>query len=499
MGIWDKIAGVFSDAAAARSAQSRAQRAYYDAAGPAIQQVMSSYAGGVPTRISTPWSEGQRVHGYPLFNESYHEMRARSRALEMNNPLASAVLDRSTELVIGRGIEFVAASSDPEFNKEADDYLAFLTDSKRLDVRGMFTFPELQRKFYRGKKRDGDGGMLLVDDGGDPKLQIIEGDQIKNGVAGYGQNIIEGVKLNASGKPVAFFVEEYDPTTGMTKPREIDARDFIYYLQSTRYSCVRGEPSFHATYDIFDQTWGCLESLAVAWRVGASQALLLLRRNPGPEYDAQPKDVRNSDGNLARSFAMEPGQVHVLDAAAGEDVKGFTPTQPTQAIGDILDTFGGIIGLKFGLTIDQVLLKFKGMNYSVSRAAKLQAWCTADIEQDDFIGTFGDRFYPWSISKGLKNGRIKRKPPADYFNYEWIPPARPLQDPEKDLNAAIKAVSLGVDARSYIAQALGYKFKDLCRRNAADLKLMQEAGLPTALSINPQGDTQGSAGNAEEN
>lgn len=486
MGILDKITAVFSDKAAARSAQARAMREHYDAAGAASRQIMGSYRGGVSSRISTPWSTDQRVHGYPVFSESYAEMVARARALEMNNPLASSVLDRSTELVIGRGIRFKAASTDEAFNAEADAYIKFLTTGKRLDVRGMFTFPELQRKFYRGKKRDGDGGMLLIDESGEPKLQIIEQDQIRNASGGYKQNIRDGIELNFAGKPIRFWLEEYDLTTGISTPRGIEAKDFIFYHQSTRYCSVRGEPSFHATYDIFDQMWGSLEALAVAWRIGASHAILLLRKSPRADYDGQAQDVTNADGNPARSYPIEPGMVNVLDAEAGEDVKGFTPTQPTQAMGDIMDCFGGIIGLKFGLTIDQVLLKFKGMNYSVSRAAKLQAWTTADIEQDDFIGTFGDRFYPWAVSKGLKNGSIKRKPPADYFAYEWIPPARALVDPERDLNAGIKGVALGVDARSHIAAGVGYDFKELVRRNKADVELLKEAGLPTGLSINPQ-------------
>jgi capsid protein len=108
----------------------------------------------------------------------------------------------------------------------------------------------------------------------------------------------------------------------------------------------------------------------------------------------------------------------------------------------------------------------------------LQAEATAYLEQDDFAATFLARVYPWFVSKCVKNGLIAVPAPADAWAFEWIPQGRPWVDPTKEIDAAEKAINLGLETRSNVAMERGYDFAELVARNKQDRAMLAAAGLP---------------------
>jgi lambda family phage portal protein len=457
-----------------------AERAYYRAASSSFA---TSYRGAVRTRLDTAWSVismGVRQRERNL-RESHRQMRERARQLETDNVLAAGVLDRAVENVIGTGIRARPTSSDPEFNRQAAALWKKWTAGKTADVRGALTFGALQRMFYRGKLRDGDCGVLLTEardsDGlPQPRLQVIESEWIDTPYGNVGdRRIIDGVELNGVDAAAAYWLIVQDENERDAFQR-IKARDFVYLARPALYSSVRGESSFNGGYLLFDQIVGYLESVVVASRVGASQALLIKRKNPGIGL-GQLGSTTNAAGAQQKAFAVEPGMVHYL--GIDEDVASFNPSQPQQQMEAAIRAFSRFVGLKFGLTLEQVLLDFSQTSYSSSRAARLQAEQTAFQEQDDFAATFLARVYPWAVSKWAKNGQITVPMPSDGWAFEWIPQGRPWVDPTKEIRAAAEAVALGVETRSNIATERGYDFHELTVTNAADVKLLSDNGLPT--------------------
>jgi capsid protein len=169
----------------------------------------------------------------------------------------------------------------------------------------------------------------------------------------------------------------------------------------------------------------------------------------------------------------------------GEEIAGFNPTQPGQNFPDAIAAFARFVGLRFGLTLEQVLLDFSRTNYSSARAARIQAEQTAYQEQDDFAASFFTRVYVWCVAKWMKAGLITVPAPDDWYAMEWIPQGKPWVDPTKEISAAAQAVALGVDARSHIAAERGYDFRELTKVNQEDVALLTAAGLPTDPSGGP--------------
>jgi lambda family phage portal protein len=442
----------------------------------ASRRLMASYNGALPTRVSSRFEQstsatGQRVPTLPMMQN----LRDRARHLERNNPVASGILDRVTENVIGTGIQIEPATSDEDFNTAVSDWWEGWKE--RCDVTGRFSFDRLQRMTFRSMLRDGDIGTVLVDAYGVGKLQAIEGDYITSPPGKMmGGLTVDGVELDRVGAFSRFWVrsvdEKYKPTF-----TAVQARDFIFLPNIDRISDIRGTTNFRQDFDLFDMIHGYLENTVAASSIATLFALLIKQDRPMAGPGAMPPPtVTNSVGEQQRVLNMESAMVKYLKT--GETVEQVKPEQPTQQFPEAIAAFARFVGLKWGLPLEEVLLDYSRANYTVSRAIKMKIQRVADIWQQDFAHQYVSRVYRWALSKAIKNGEISVAPPQDSWKHEWLPQPLALTDPVKEIAAAAAAIELGIDARTYVARGYGYKLKDVVRQNVADRKLMAENGLP---------------------
>jgi len=453
------------------------------------RDVMASYRGGVSTRSSNGWDASESQTGQKtLTTESSRSMRDRARHLDRNNSLASSVLDRAVENVIGTEITVEPATESDDFNREAKEKWMLFT--RICDIRGMNDFATIQQLTYRAMKRDGDVGTVLVDRGGEPKLQSIEGDYIESPYGTYSSSMVDGVEVNEVAAPVRYWVRTHDPNKPFTqKHTSIQPKNFIFLTNADRLDGIRGASQFAQSFELFDQISGYLEGTVLAAKI-ASYMAIVIKKNGAANIVGNLGTRTNTAGETQRKKTWEPGQAIYLEP--GEDISTITPNQPTQSFPDAIAAFSRFVGLKFGLTIEQVILDFSRTSYSSSRAARLQAQQTADMEQRRFAEQFVSRIYQWWISKTVKSGGFVVAPPDRYWTHEWIPQGRPWVDPSKEIDFAERAVKLGVDARTFIAAGMGYQFKRLCEQNERDRALMATHGLPidseaAAVSETPAG------------
>lgn len=468
-----------------------AERAAYRAA----TRALTTYQGGVSTRLDTTYSTTtyNMIGGSPTARAELKKMRDRARNLDNNNAIAAGILDRATENVIGTGIMIRPATDSPEFNDEVAK--AWKEWTRTCDARGMFSFEQLQAMAYRCHLRDGDSGVVLVSAGGDSKLQVLEGDKVctpSNATKYKGSTVIDGVTVNAIGRPQGYWLEVIAADSNSTASKidytYVDARDFVFLPRLTSPSQVRGVTAFAQGFTLFDQITGYVEASVVAARIAACQALMIKRNNSSQLLSNLQSRTSPAAGQITKLTSIEPGMVHYL--GPDEEVQTVNPSHPTQSFEGFVTALGRLLGLNFGLTIEQVFLDFSRANYSSSRAARLQAQQTALQQQDWFASVFVSRVYQWWLSREIKRGTLPNAPAENAWAHEWIPQGRPWVDPTKEIDAAIKAVALGVDARAYIASERGFVFRDLCRQNSEDEDTLEEFGLSTTLPGQPSPTSQ---------
>lgn len=432
---------------------------------------------GVRTRLDSYWgSENYAALGL-LANDSLASMRDRSRNLQMKNPLAASIVDRAVENVIGAsGLVLRAATSDKIFNAEANEYWKRITSGTRMDVRNLHSWGKIQRLVYRHCKIDGDVAVVLVDQGFGPQLQIILGSDIETPYGEFNPRIIDGVEFNDIGRPIAFHIRQMDEW-GIVSHRRVLARDVIFIHDHFQYNASRGMPTFQGSYTLFDQIAGYLDAVVVAARIGASHAMIANRKNPKKALNRLAGRAEDSAGNTKRTQPIQPGTITYLDADEVESLTAFNPSQPQAQFADAMRTFSRFLGLRWGLTIERVLLDFSQANYSVSRSTALQEIKSSGLEQYDYHARMHSRVWRWTISKGIKSGEIKRTPPQGYLDHEWMPEGRSVVEPSKDAAGQLQQILMGTESAKNIAAESGYDLAQNIKDNAEAHELMRSLGL----------------------
>lgn len=443
------------------------------------REVLNTYRGATSTRLDYGWPSSEGVRGYnnPLAGGVLTSMRDRARHADRNNNLASSMLDRATENVIGSGPRLQCRTSDQSFNKAAEKL--FGEWCERCEVRRMWSFGAFTQLAYRTGLNEGDYGWILTEREGEPRIQAIEGDDIATPPekVGLRDRTYDGIQFNADGRPLVFWVRTYDEL-GQYTYKPVDARDFIYDPRLSRFNGVRGEPIFSQTFPLFEHFDGYVEAVVTASRAAACQALLITKTNPGQLVGGL-GTTTNSAGNQQKKLTLEPMMVHTL--REGEGVEGFNPTFPTANFSPFMDALARLMGLKLGLTLEQVMLNFSQTNYSSSRAARLQADRTANDERDRFERRVLRRHHAYWISKMVRASKLPT-PPDDFWAHEWEWDARPWVDPEKELNAALIELDMGLTTLAILAKERGREFADLVQQRSDEIKACRKAGIPEVHS-----------------
>jgi capsid protein len=95
-----------------------------------------------------------------------------------------------------------------------------------------------------------------------------------------------------------------------------------------------------------------------------------------------------------------------------------------------------------------------------------------------------DRWLPFAFLSGQINLPLAK---FDKFNVpEWKPRRWPWVDPEKDINADIKAVEKGFKSRREIISDAGGDVEDVFNAIASDEALAEKLGLEFPIGQNPQ-------------
>jgi lambda family phage portal protein len=443
----------------------------------------ASYRGGVTTRMdrTIPSSEGQLGVNHPLRGSALRTLRDRSRHLDRNNTLFSSSLDRAVENIIGRDVVLQVRTKDQQWAKAVEARWRDWADSE-CDFRELNPFSELLRLDQRAVFRDGDTGLILVDRGGRPYLQAIEGDAIESPV-GKMTEVIDGIRWGSRGQPLTYYVKQTDAFTGRSSYFEIPARSFVFDMRMSRHSQVRGEPVASQSFWVFDHLDGFLEATITAARAGACQALLVKRHNSSRWPAGLSTTTSDAGGTDRPQLSLEPLSVQYLEP--DEDVSAFNPSFPQANIDIAVATFSRLLGLNMGLALEQVTLDFSRVSYLSSRAMRLQADATANIYRDRTDKRKLRRIYRWWLDRMISTGQVPA--PADEdeaYAHEWVYEPRAWVDPDKDVKAALIEVDMGLTTMATLCKERGREYAENIEARKQEIKAARRAGVPMVMSTN---------------
>lgn len=427
-------------------------------------------------------------------------LRARSRDMVRNDPLAHSAVSTKVANVIGAGhvvrpeldaarLGLSEAQADA-WEEQALDIWRDWAESRDCDITRTQTFAEMEDLVYRSMLLSGDvlavrrfkerPGRLLG-----TALQVVEGDRLSNPeFKPDGPTLAGGVEMDRDGAPIRYHIANRhgaDRCFGApVKWQGVPARDRHGRVQVLHIHGIRWRPDMTRYAPLLAPV---IESLKQRSRYSEAELMAAvvsacfavgLKSGDGLLGDGL-KDVGGQTQTAAGAEIRftEPGQV--FDLLPDEDVQAFAPGRPNPQFSPFVDAVAQEVGAGIDLPVELLMKSFKA-SYSASRAALEMAWLYFRADRARHVSQFCVPAYEAVITEAVARGRLRapgffgdplRR--RHWLAAVWMGPARPTIDPVKDATADRMYLDMGATSLTRIvAERFGTHADAVRRRRALD-------------------------------
>jgi lambda family phage portal protein len=339
---------------------------------------------------------------------------------------------------IGGGIHEGFAS---EIMRLYDDW------AMRPEVTHQLDFPAAQRLACRTWLRDGEfltqklaGSIPSLDHGSIVpfSLELIEPDFLPLDLNSYTTpRIVNGVEVNAWGRPVAYHVYKHHPgdfrwTSSQLETKRVFADKFLHTKMISRLGQLRGMSILSSVIMRLDDLKDYEESERIAAKVAASMAAFIKKGSPDV-YENNTDEYGNEE---PRSLRFRPGMVFD-DLRAGEEIEVVDTKRPNTSLephrnGQLRAAAGG-----FRITYSSLSRDYNG-TYSAQRQELVEAYGGYGILADSFISQFVRPVFLEFLKTAITTGGLIVPKDVDHASIGdalFIPPQMPWIDPLKEAEA----------------------------------------------------------------
>jgi len=442
-------------------------------------------------------------------------LRARSRDLVRNDPLAQSAVSTKAVNVIGTGHVLrpeidarrlgLSEAVAERWEEDALDIWTEWAASRDCDVTRAQTFSEMEDLVYRSRLLSGDvfvirrfrrrPGRLLGS-----CLQVVEADRVSNPARAMDKpGLSGGVEMDADGAPLAYHIadrHDFDvagagPVTWRRIPAYgSDGRPLVLHVHGPRWrpDMTRYAPMLAPVIESLKQRSRYSEAELMAAVVSACFAIGL--KSSDGDLSSGLKGASSAAPANQEIRLTEPGQI--FDLQPDEEIQSFSPGRPNAQFGPFIDVLAREVGAGIDLPHELLLKSFQA-SYSASRAAIEMAWQSFRTDRAHHVAQFCAPVYEDVISEAVAAGLLKAPglfsdPLARraWLGAVWTGPARPTIDPVKDATADEKYHALGVTSLTRItAERFGTDWRVVRRRIERERAAAGAAGPAPGAAVEP--------------
>jgi lambda family phage portal protein len=504
MGILDTLRGLFHGKRAAPAKRATDYSSTYG------NGSVGGFAGGAVGRLTASLASWSGAVNMDL-DGTLEILRARGRQIGQNNEHGRRFLSMVATNIVGphgpqlqvRAIMATAQGGKPALDKAANDAVEihWARWCCEADIAGRMDFAHLCRTAVKSVARDGEVLVRIVRQPSlryGMALQLLEVDRLDhslNTALPGGAVIRQGVELDTTGRALAYYIKTAHPgdryMTDRSNVERVPAGQMIHVFLQERPEQVRGYTWFHAVILRAMQLHGFNDAAVVAAKIGASKIAAIER--PADQEDLMPSladgqvNTGAGAGQSSPVLQMNVEAGEMFELPPGYKLNSWNPEYPHANFQSFVDT--AMQGIATGLDVATHNLSgnMSGVNYSSARIAELSEREIWMVLQAWFCRVMVKRVYEEWLAIALLRGEITfpesgKSLPADKLpkfrdaakfrgrRWSWV-------DPSKEIDAAAKAVELGVTSRTRIAAERGEDFEDVLDELRQERAMMKDAGL----------------------
>lgn len=433
-------------------------------------------------------------------NPDLPTLRARTRDLSRNSPLATGAVNLQVTKIVGTGLS-LQSQPDSEFLGISDEEAKEWADNTEREWRLFFESTNcdttrtqngygLQSLAFRSALESGDTFALLpsVRIANWPyslSIQLVEADRVCNPDNKQDTDSqISGIELDSNGGPIAVHVCDKHPgnirrlagakwTRVQITGGQAQRRNIIHLFDRRRPGQIRGVPCLAAVIEPLKQLQRYTDAELQAAVISGMFAVFV-KMDPdafGDLFDdngkaAYLKGAMGWDGNLGHSNIDHGGKA--INLLPGETIESANPGRPNA----MFDPFVQAIVRQVGVALEipyEVLIKHFDASYSASRAALLDAWQFFRGRRDWLATNFCQPIFETWLAEAVSIGRVSAPgffaDPAirkAWCGASWVGDGPGSIDPQKEVRAARERVELGIStvaAESILHDGVDWRVK----------------------------------------
>lgn len=495
----DRMIEYISPGAAQRRLQARLQLA-----------LSESYIGARTDRRQTSqWSVSSGDADRDVLSD-LPTLRARSRDLYRNTPLATGAINTVITNVVGTGLRFysridravlgMSMSDADEWEANVEREFALWAESTACDIARGANFFGLQELVFRQVLECGEAFTLLprVPLPGHPyalRIQIIEPDRVCNkDRAPNSDSLIAGVEKDKNGAPVAYHIMRRHPGAMHRSPRwewdivpafgaRTGLRNILHTYRPVRPGQTRGVPYLAPVIEPLKQLDRYTEAELMAAVVGGMFTVFIKSEGGQANF----ADAESNENNI------KLGSGAIVGLAPGEDITVADPKRPNTAFDPFIQAIMRQIGVALEIPFE-ILIKHFTASYSAARAALLEAWKFFSSRRHWLATSWCQPIYEVWLYEAIASGRISAPGYFDdplvrraYSGAEWIGPGKGMIDEKAEITAAQMRVNMGVSTLDEETAKLGGNWEQKHWQSVKEHRMRQAAGLPPYDLLAPTG------------
>ena len=421
------------------------------------------YSSGARSNISSPAKTATR----DMRKFTRRRLLELSRYFYQNSPTYVGIIERLVAYTVGSGHKVRAKSSDPEFNRQADDFFSAWCND--VCFCGRIDFLTFQNIVVRAMFVDGDVGSVLCVYGGRPYVQQVESHLITDKINADWDKP-DGVKLTAGGRVVGYSVATDDDETEFA---DIPEKRLVLHYFPLRPNQYRGVPvatsallTIHDLDDIL-----ALEKQAV--KTTSSQTMVITREGDAEDepFKSQWTDDKIADpAEYEKHVAQKVECAHLTLLNPGDKMESMFCDRPGPAWQGFVEFLCNSIAFSTALPVSLVYgNKVGGADTRRELATAERAiapWQNRLCEQLQKI-------YEYAVSCACDRGLINAPKPADWNKTLWLHPPRATVDLGRDFSIDMSLVKAGLMSVEDFEAKNGKNWREVVEQIAVEKAYMQ--------------------------
>ena len=413
-------------------------------------------------------------------------IKARARYLEGNSDIANAAIGGIVRNVVGTGIKPQARTKNEKLNKEIEALWSEWVKPENCDVTGQQNFYEMEAMLLKRKIIDGEILIKKITDRKALipfKLQIIKSDLLDQYMlyAPKTKNVIRsGIELNEFLKPQAYWVKRKSLDGYIEyQPDRVPSEQIVHLWTKTQPDQIRGMSDLTPIIARVKDTGDYLNAESIAAKIAACFSVFVTTDLGG----GSPGRMTGTGKSGEKLQSVRPGMIKYL--RPGEKIETANPSRSITSAKDFVGVQQRLAGAGIGLSYEIMSRDFTKASFSAARQGMLEDRKTFEPIQNFMAShlcqAIYEEFLDAAVLAGLLNIPDYFKNRQNYTRVEWITPGWSWIDPEKEVNADIKAIQNGGKTLAQWCAERGYDWREQLQQMALEKETAEKLGLVLAV------------------